>query len=310
MKKISITIPCYRSEKTIEKVVEEIRQVLQQKSDEYTYEIICVNDCSPDNVWEVIRGLAASDAHVKAVNLGINRGKHAALMAAFSHVTGDLVVGVDDDGESPVTEIWNLIAPLESGEYDVAIAKYPSRPVSKLKEFESNVNDYITSILYNKPRGLKFSNFIARKRFVCDYVLKYGGPYPSLEGATLVITRKIAQVEMDARSRLAGVSGFTFSKGLALMLNGCTTYSMALMRIGWFLSGLLFVLSVVTFVCGIIWGCDFMYALILFLFAVSLAYTSLLGDFLGRMHLTNNGVPQFVEVETVNCDEDASEAID
>ena len=295
---LSFTIPCYRSEKTVRAVVEEIKAVVAQRKDLYDYEIVCINDFSPDNVWEVLRELASEDSKVKAVNMAINRGKHAALMAAFSHVSGDIVIAVDDDGETPVPELWNLIEPLSHG-YDVAIAHYPSRPVSWLKEFESDMNDRINAMIYDKPRGLKFSNFVARKRFVCDY----SGPYPMLEGATLAVTRKIAQVDMQARTRLSGTSGFTFRRGLSLMLNGCTTYSMRPLRLGWSVGSALMVLSLVSLVISIVGGFGLLVPLMLFGFGAVFYYLALIAEYVGRSYMAVNGLPQFVEVETINCED-------
>ena len=81
MHKLSYVIPCYRSENTIETVVKSIRDVMRDKKDEY--EIILVNDGSPDNVWNVIKELAVREAHITSVNLTRNFGQHAALMAGY-----------------------------------------------------------------------------------------------------------------------------------------------------------------------------------------------------------------------------------
>ena len=82
MEKLSFVIPCYGSETTIEIVVNEIRDTLRQRP-EYDYEIILVNDCSPDNVFSRIRALALSDPHITGIDLAKNFGQHAALMAGY-----------------------------------------------------------------------------------------------------------------------------------------------------------------------------------------------------------------------------------
>ena len=95
MKKVSFVIPCYRSANTIGVVVDEIRDTMPTLP-EYDYEIILVNDCSPDNTLEVISALALSDRRITAVDLAKNFGQHAALMSGISHSTGDFVVCLDD----------------------------------------------------------------------------------------------------------------------------------------------------------------------------------------------------------------------
>ena len=85
-KLISFVIPCYRSELTLPKVTEEIgetMEALREQGREYDYEIILVNDCSPDDTFSVIRKLCQQDRRVKGVNLARNFGQHAALMAGF-----------------------------------------------------------------------------------------------------------------------------------------------------------------------------------------------------------------------------------
>ena len=95
---LSFTIPCYRSEKTLSAVVDEIAARVEALG-KYDYEIVAVNDCSPDNTWEVIQNLCKENPRIKAINLAKNVGKHGALMAAYSVVEGDIVIGVDDDGD-------------------------------------------------------------------------------------------------------------------------------------------------------------------------------------------------------------------
>lgn len=101
---LSFVIPCYRSEKTIELVYQELVSVLSAKKN-YTYEIILVNDSSPDNVMEIMEKLAHNDKKVKVVDFAKNMGKHAALMAGFKVSRGDYVVCLDDDGQCPVDQL-------------------------------------------------------------------------------------------------------------------------------------------------------------------------------------------------------------
>ena len=93
-KKISFIIPCYGSEKTIEIVIKEIEEKVS-KSDKYDYEVIAVNDQSPDNVWNVLKEIAKNNEKVKIVNLAKNMNRPGALMAGMSKATGDYIVLMD-----------------------------------------------------------------------------------------------------------------------------------------------------------------------------------------------------------------------
>ena len=101
---VSFVIPCYRSQDTITGVVDEIRGTMPGLP-EYHYEIVLVNDSSPDSTFEVISALAESDSRITAVDLAKNFGQHAALMAGFHYCSGDIVVCLDDDGQTPADEM-------------------------------------------------------------------------------------------------------------------------------------------------------------------------------------------------------------
>ena len=122
MQKISYVIPCYRSEHTIGNVVAEITATMKTLP-QYGYEIVLVNDSSPDDTIGAIRRLVAADAHVQGVNLAKNFGQHAALMAGFHQCSGDVVVCLDDDGQTPADEVGKLLEKIEAG-YDVVYASY------------------------------------------------------------------------------------------------------------------------------------------------------------------------------------------
>ena len=122
MKKVSFVIPCYRSALTIGKVVKEIQDTMKGLA-KYSYEIILVNDCSPDDTFEVISALCNENENICGVDLAKNFGQHGALMAGFHQVTGDILVCLDDDGQTPADEVGKLLEEIENGQ-DVVYASY------------------------------------------------------------------------------------------------------------------------------------------------------------------------------------------
>lgn len=306
-KKISFTIPCYRSEKTVSSVISEIKSVMQVS--EFDYEIIAVNDASTDDVYSVLVKLAEEDERIKVVDLAINTGKHGALMAAFAYVTGDYVVSVDDDGQCPLEHLWDLMEPLGKG-YDMAIAKYPNKKQSVLKNFGSRVNSMMSRSLLDRPKNMVFSNFIIRKKFVVDEMKKYTNPFPYLEGLTLRTTKNIAMVEMEQRSRISGKSGYTFKKSLKLWLNGYTAFSVKPLRLasllGFFASmgGLLFSIFLIVrkMIMGnaIQIGYTSVISVVLIIGGIIMLLLGMLGEYIGRMYICINNSPQYVVRETLN----------
>ena len=136
--KISFVIPCYRSEKTLAGVVKELQDKLRSMADKYSYEIILVNDDSPDDTYGVIKALAAKEDNILGINLARNFGQHSALMAGFHYVSGDVVVCLDDDGQTPASEADRLIDAVVNGGADVAYAKYAHKRHSFFRNFGMN----------------------------------------------------------------------------------------------------------------------------------------------------------------------------
>lgn len=170
-KLVSFVIPCYRSAETIGKVVAEIDEAMKKLS-AYTYEIVLVNDSSPDDTFEVIRGLCARRGDICGINLARNFGQHAALMAGFRQTRGDVVVCLDDDGQTPADEVGRLLAQIEQGS-DVVYAKYTHKQHSGFRNFGSKINELMTRVMLGKPKELYLSSYFAAKRFVIDEIMRY-----------------------------------------------------------------------------------------------------------------------------------------
>ena len=106
---VSIVIPCYNSEFTIEKLVDQCTAEFA-KWDGYECEMVLVNDYSRDHTFEAITRAAKKYSNVRGVNLAKNFGQHAAIMAGLQYVHGDLVMGMDDDLQNHPAQIgfWRL----------------------------------------------------------------------------------------------------------------------------------------------------------------------------------------------------------
>ena len=149
--KISFVIPCYRSSKTITLVVDEIKAAMARRPGA-DYEVVMVSDHSPDNVYAVISELCRNDqARLHGIELARNFGQHAALLAGYARTSGDYVVSLDDDGQTPVSEVWSLVDRLQDGGLDVVYASYPEKKHSLLRNWGSWVNDRMACWLLDKP---------------------------------------------------------------------------------------------------------------------------------------------------------------
>lgn len=308
--KISFVIPCYNSENTVSMVIDEIEQECA-KAGYSKYEIIAVNDCSPDNVIDVLANRARNDEKVKVIDLSINGGKHSALMAGFKFAKGDFIVCVDDDMQCPMNRIADLIEPLTNG-YDVSMALYAKKKESFIKRCGSRFNSLIIEKMLNKPKELVFSNFVARKKFVCQEMIKYTHAYPYLEGLTLRVTRNIKQVPMEERERISGSSGYTLKKSLHLLVNGLTAFSVKPLQIGSALGSIMSIGGVLLGIVQIIRkiinpnimaGYTSLIAVNLFIGGAILLCLGLIGEYVGRIYLCINRMPQYVIKNTINMED-------
>ena len=307
-KKLSFIIPCYASEKTVGQVIEEIDKVVS-KNPRYDYEIIAVNDCSPDNVWKVLKNIAQNNSKVKLINLAKNMNRPGALMAGMSETTGDYIILMDDDGQCPMESLWKLIEPLENG-HDVSIAKYPTYKQSKFKSFGTIVNRKMTEIVMEKPKDLSFTNFSALKRYIVEEITKYKNPYPYLTGLLLRTTSDIVNVEMEERERITGSTNFTFKKMLNLWINGFTAFSIKPLRISTivgiitaalgFIYGIYIIIHKLVVHTTVVQGYSSLMAVMLFIGGIIMMMLGMIGEYIGRIYISINNSPQYVIKETVN----------
>jgi len=311
-KKISFIIPCYGSENTIKQVIDEIEEVVTKK-EKYDYEIVAVNDCSPDNVWEVLKQIAEKNKKVKIISLAKNRNRPGALFAGMSNCTGDYVVLMDDDGQCPMNSLWDLLKPVEEG-HDVSIAKYPTYKQSKFKSIGTFVNRKMTEIIMDKPKDLSFTNFSALKKYIVDEILKYKNPYPYMTGLLLRTTQDIVNVEMEERSRISGSTNFTFKKMLNLWINGFTAFSIKPLRISTiagfvtatigFLYGLYIIIHKIFVHSEVLPGYSSLMAVVLFIGGMIMLMLGMIGEYLGRIYISINNSPQFVIKESKNINKE------
>lgn len=305
MKLISLVIPCYGSERTLVDVVMEIQKVFQDIS--YDYEIILINDYSPDNVWNIIAQLSEANSNIIGINMARNFGQHAALMAGYREASGDVVVSLDDDGQAPVEEIPELLKKIEDG-YDLVYGKYPKIKQDKFRIFGSYINDKMTEIMLGKPENIRVTSFFAARKFVIEEMIKYEKSYPYVIGLALRSTQNIANILVEQRQRTEGKSGYTFRKLLSLWLNGFTAFSVKPLRIATF-SGTL--CAFIGFLYGIyiiiqklinpavLIGYSSIMSIILLIGGVIMLLLGMIGEYVGRIYVSVNNAPQYVIREKI-----------
>ena len=314
MDKVSFVIPCYRSELTLEGVVEEVRSAMEGLG-EYGYEIVLINDCSPDHTLEVIRKICEKYDNITGVSLARNFGQHAALMAGFRHVTGDIIICLDDDGQTPAKEAGKFLDEIQAGR-DVVYAKYSNKQHTAFRNFGSKVNEIMTRFMLGKPQELYISSYFAAKRFVIDEVIRYENSYPYVIGLVLRTTKNIGNVDVRHRQREVGHSGYTMKSLMGLWFNGFTAFSIQPLRfatmVGIFCAASGFLYGIYTIIKRLLnpavpLGFSSLMSAVVFLGGMIMLMLGLIGEYVGRIYISLNNSPQYVIREVIGQKENADE---
>ncbi|MBQ9155466.1 MAG: glycosyltransferase family 2 protein [Eubacterium sp.] len=298
----SVIIPCYKSSKTIRKVVELTKEELIRLNHP-DFEFILVDDYSPDDGATLAELKALSDDYpfVKTISLARNSGQHNAVMAGLNYAQGDYLIAMDDDMQTHPSQLQYLIAEIEKG-YDIVYGYYPSKKHSLFRNFGSFVNYLTVRILIGKPKELKTSSYWIIKRFVRDYVIQYKSPYTHLQGLFLRTTRNISCIPIKHFEREVGQSGYTFGKLIQLWSN-VIGYSVVPLRLatyaGYFFSLLSILGAVLVVILKIVMpamhlGWPSLMCALCFFSGINMLFMGLVGEYLGRMFLGMNNQPQFV----------------
>ena len=301
----------YNPEKTIEEVVNEIEIAVSKLNSKFDLEIILVNDYSKDNSLEVCKDICRHKPFVRLISFSKNFGQHNALMAGIKIASGDYIIFMDDDLQTPPGEMGKLIEELEKNNYDVVFAKYKTENKSIFRVFGSFVNDLMANALAEKPKNITINSYFIMKRYVANEIIKYENAYPYIIGLIFRVTQNVGNILIEHRDRKICKSNYTLKKLLQLWFNGFTNFSVKPLRIssvfGLFFSITGFVYLLIIIIRrimnpGIQAGWTSIMAAIIFFGGIQLLSIGLLGEYIGRVFLSINKKPQYVIKEKYSID--------
>lgn len=305
---LSFIIPCYRSAETIGGVVAEVAAAVAPRAAEFDHEIVLVNDGSPDNVAFVITQLCQTYPQIVFVNLSRNFGQHSAIMAGFAQARGEIVICLDDDGQTPADECFKLIDKVRQG-YDIVYAEYGKRRQNVFRNLGSRFNAACNHFFFGQPTDLHVNSYFACQRFVIDAALQYPNPFPFVTGLLFQSVSSYCNVPVTHRERAVGKSGYSLKKLISLWANGVTAFSIKPLRfanyLGWITSLFGFVFALVTVIRKLITpeieaGWSSTIAVLLVLGGLIIALIGVVGEYIGRIYLSINRCPQYVVRNTID----------
>jgi len=208
------------------------------------------------------------------------------------------------------------LAHLKEHNFDVVYGRYRTKQHSWFRNLGSRFNDRMATIMLKKPKEIYFSSFKVINRFVRNEVVKYQGPFPYIDGLIYRTTSNIGQIDVEHHHREAGESGYTIKKLFKLWLNMFLGFSITPLRLSVILGFIISILSVLLLI-GIVIdklyinpdltvGIPSVLAGITFFAGVQLVVLGTVGEYVGRIFLEQNGMPQFV-VRYVKLRDDADE---
>ena len=300
----SIVIPCYRSSHTIRTVVEETAAEMERLGNT-PFEFVLVDDCSPDGGETVreLKALAEDHDYVTAICLAHNGGQHNALICGLNYAEGDVIIFMDDDGQTHPSQLAAILGGLDE-DHDVVYGYYHDKRHSGFRNFGSWFTHTTVRILIGKPKDMKTSSFVCMKKYVRDSIITYPAHYTQMQGLILrtVSAARIASVPIEHFDRAYGESGYTLKKLLSLWSNIAGFSIVPLQfaqKAGTFISacGLIGMIVLIfrkivskTKIIG--WTSTMM--TIIFFSGIIILTLGVVGEYVGRMFLTMGNYPQYV----------------
>ena len=220
--KYSVIIPVYNSEKIVSETIDRTCVFFEKQA--WDYELIMVNDCSPDNSWHVLQEKAKQNPHVIAINLLKNYGQHTAVFCGMAHSTGDYVITMDDDLQNPPEEIKPLVAKVHEG-YDLVFGQFNRKKHAWYRRIGTLVIIELNRRIFNMPPDLVLSNFRIIRRDVVERMVNYKTSYPYIPGLALLFSANRANVMVEHHARKIGKSNYNLFKISELVMRLLFNYS-------------------------------------------------------------------------------------
>lgn len=225
---ISVVIPCYRCRECLPELHARLTAALTKITAQY--EIILVDDASPEGDWEEIAAIARQDSRVKGIKLSRNFGQHFAITAGLDFVRGDWIVVMDGDLQDQPEEILKLHAKAQEG-YDIVFARRTLRQDSLYRRLSSG----FFSLIYNYLGDIKVDNSIANFSISSRAVIAYVRQFRERNRAFPIFLNSVgfrrAGVEVNHAERFAGRSSYTFGKLLDFAIQCIVSQSNKPLRI-------------------------------------------------------------------------------
>lgn len=301
--KISVVIPVCNEQESLPELLRRTLAACQQL--DCCWEILLVDDGSSDLSPQLITEAAQQpENHVTAILLNRNYGQHAAILAGFSYVSGDLVITLDADLQNPPEEIPRLTETARQG-FDVVGTARRQRQDTPFRKYASRLINRMIQRATGKPMGDYGCMLRAYRRPIVDAMLACQERSTFIPLLANTFARHITEITVDHAERQHGESRYSLMRLISLMYDLITCLTTTPLRIlsllgvllaaSGFMLGLLLLLLRLAF--GAVWAADGVFTLFAVLFIFTGAQfigMGLLGEYIGRIYCDVRARPRYV----------------
>jgi glycosyltransferase involved in cell wall biosynthesis len=297
---ISIISPVYNGEQILSKLVSEIDIVMLKLDLEY--EIILVDDRSPDNSWKVMQEISKTHSKLKIYRLSRNFGQHPTIMAGLSKAKGDWIIVMDCDLQDQPKEIEKLYNKAIEG-YDIVMAKRENRQDNFLKKLSSKMFANLFNYLSDTKLNHEVANFGIYHKKVIKEVLNIGDYVKSFPLFVYFLGYNSITIPIEHANRESGSSNYTLKKLFKLAFDGIIAYSNKPLKI---IINLGLLISLFSFLIGLYYIIQYYYGNVIvpgyasliisifFLSGIIISVIGVLGVYLGRVFEQTKNRPSYV----------------
>ena len=303
---ISIVSPVYRAELFVEKLVSEIEKAVQSLN--VTYEIVLVDDRSPDNSWGKMKQISAQNPNVKSIRLSRNFGQHPAIIAGLSHANGEWIVVMDCDLQDQPKEIIKLYEKAKEG-FDVVLARRENRRDGFFKKLFSKIYTQLFNYLSDANFNNEIANFGIYNKKAIKSVLHIGDYIKAFPLFVYFVGFNTCAISVDHAERDSGTSSYTFAKSISLAFNAIISYSNKPLKIfvkfGMTLSFFAFIFGIYTIYEYLnskitVSGYSSLIVSIWFLSGIIITVIGVVGIYVGKVFEQTKNRPAFLVDEIIN----------
>ena len=317
MKTISIVIPCYSEEKSVRQMYDRLTKVFQEQLPQYNYEIIFVDDYSPDNTRGEIRKLCKEDKCVKAVFNARNFGFNRNVFASLQYGSGDATFMLFGDLQDPPELLPEMVKCWENGS-KVVIGQRTKGNESKVMYAMRCIYYKLIDLLASSDQIEHYNGFGLYDRSFIKVLRKIDDPSPYLKGIVAEFSMEQSIVHYEQAASIRGRSNFNFLRNYDFAMLGITSYTKLLMRIATFVGAILGVfslgLAIFVFITKLLnwdaypYGTAAILIGVFFIGAIQLFFTGILGEYILSINTRSMRRPLVVVGERINFEDKKEDA--